>query len=126
MSSPSLSARGTRAFGPSLTQVTLWQLALLVAFVAVAIADIRAYGVHEPTLLALAAAGYAGFALLCWLVWHAVQRFRVRVGTVPLVAGYVAVMGAVFLAAVAIYLVIEYAYLTGGFDGLSRTWFVLS
>lgn len=124
MSSPTLSARGVRGLGSSLARFTIWQLSLLVAFVAVAIADIRAYGLREPALLGLAAAGYAAFAGLCWLIWHGLQRFRDRLGAVPLFAVYATVMGAIFLAAVVIYLVAEYAYLTGALAGWSPSFWV--
>jgi hypothetical protein len=113
MGASSTSIRGLRASGGSLTQVKLWQLAVLVAFAAVALVDIKDHGRREPALVGLAAAGYAAYGLLCWLGWHGLRRFQQRLGVVPLAACYVGLMGMVFLAAVIIYLLVEYVYLGG-------------
>ena len=113
MVAPSMSARSLASRAGSLVQLKLWQLAVLVAFVAIAIADIQAHGHHDPFLIGLAAAGYASYGLLCWLAWHGLGRLRGRLGVVPLAACYAALMGAVFLTAVIVYLLIEYVYLVG-------------
>jgi hypothetical protein len=97
----------------SLFQIQLWQLALLVMFVAIAIVDIQNHRRTEPALVLLAAAGYAGFGVVCWLCWHVLRRLRPRMGTIALAAVYVPAMGGLFLAAVVTYLVIEYFYLGG-------------
>ena len=97
----------------SLLRIQLWQLALLVAFVAIAIVDIQDHGRHEPVLIALAAVGYAIFGLVCWLGWHVMRPFQRRLGAVGAAAVYVVAMGGLFLAAVVSYLVIEYVYLGG-------------
>ncbi len=111
MSSRALSGPSGRRISP-LLQFRVWQFGLLVAFTAIAIVDIQGY-CREPRLIALASAGYAGYALLCWLLWHGLRRFERRLGPVMLVSVYVVVMGAVFLAATVAYLLIEYVYLVG-------------
>jgi hypothetical protein len=93
--------------------VHIWQLALLVAYVAVAIVDIQDHGRKELPLIFLASGGYAAFGLFCWLSWHALRYLQRRLGPVLLVAVYAFAMGGVFLAATVAYLVIEYFYLGG-------------
>jgi len=95
-----------------LLQFRVWQFGLLVALAAIAIVDVKDY-CREPRLIALALAGYAGYALLCWLLWHGLRRFAGRLGPVMLVSVYVVLMGAVFLAATVTYLLIEYVYRGG-------------
>ncbi len=111
MSSRALSIQSGRRISP-LLQFRVWQFGLLVALTAIAIVDIKGY-CREPRLIALAAFGYAGYALLCWFLWHAIHRFESRLGSVLVVAVYALVMGALFLAATVVYLVIEYFYLVG-------------
>jgi hypothetical protein len=111
MSSRALSAASGRQTSP-LLQFRVWQFGLLVALTAIAIVDIQGY-CREPRLIALASAGYAGYALLCWLLWHGLRRFERRLGPVMLLSAYVVVMGAVFLAATVAYLLMEYFYLGG-------------
>ena len=111
MSSRALSGPSGRRISP-LLQFRVWQFGLLVALTAIAIVDIKGY-CREPRLIALASAGYAGYVLLCWLLWHGLHRFERRLGPVMLVSAYVALMGAVFLAATVAYLLIEYVYLGG-------------
>jgi len=111
MSQRATSVRSGRRISP-LLQFRFWQFGLLVALTAIAIVDIKGY-CREPRLIALASAGYAGYALLCWLLWDALRRFERRLGPVMLVAAYVIMMGAVFLAATVAYLLIEYVYLGG-------------
>jgi len=112
MPSHFLSVQGRRI--SPLLQFRVWQFGLLVALTAIAIVDIRGY-CREPRLIVLASAGYAGYVLLCWLLWHGLRRFERRLGPVLLVSAYVVVMGAVFLAATVAYLLIEYVYLGGRF-----------
>ena len=97
----------------SLLQIQLWQLAILVVYVAVAIVDIQDHGRREPVLVALASLGYAAFGLVCWLGWHAMRRVHRRLGTIVAATVYVISMGGLFFAAVVAYLVIEYVYLGG-------------
>ena len=111
MSSRGLSVRSGRRISP-LLQCRVWQFGLHVALTAIAIVDIQGY-CREPRLIALASAGYAGYALLCWLLWHAIRRFESRPGSVLVVAVYAVAMGELFLAATVAYLVIEYFYLVG-------------
>jgi hypothetical protein len=77
-----------------LLQFRFWQFGLLVALTAIAIVDIQGY-CREPRLIALASAGYVGYALLCWLLWHAIRRFESRLGSVLVVAVYAVATGAV-------------------------------
>src|SRR5271166_2192525 len=109
MSLRATSVRSGRRISP-LLQFRFWHFGLLVALPA--IADIQGY-CREPKLIALASAGYAGYALLCWLLWHAIRRFESRLGSVLVVAIYAVAMGELFLAATVAYLVIEYFYLGG-------------
>ncbi len=94
-------------------QFKVWQLALLVVLVAVAITDIENHGRREPALVALAAVGYAAYFLLVWLSWLCVRRFEPRLGRTLLVGLYMSAMAALFLIATVAYLVIEYTYLFG-------------
>jgi hypothetical protein len=96
-----------------LLQFRLWHLALLVVYVAIAIVDIQDNRRTEPALIALAAVGFAGYAVTCWLAWHGMRRLKHRYGLLPAVIGYIVAMAALFLAATVIYLVLEYAYVTG-------------
>jgi len=93
-------------------QFRFWQFGLLVALTAIAIVDIQGY-CREPRLIALASAGYAGYALPCWLLRHAIRRFESRLGSVLVVAVYAVAMGGLFLAATVAFLVFEYFYLGG-------------
>ena len=111
MSSRALPVPSGRRISP-LLQFRVWQFGMLVALTAIAVVDIRSY-CREPRLIALASAGYAGYALLCWLLWHAIHRFESRLGSVLVVAVYAVAMGGLFLAATVAYLIIEYAYHCG-------------
>ena len=112
MSPQALSFRTWNRTSP-LLQMKLWHLGLLVAFVAIAIADIQDHGRREPALIALAAAGYAGYVLICWLSWHGFRRFESRLGSVLVIAVYAVAMGGLFLAATVAYLLVEFFYLGG-------------
>ena len=110
MSASALPAPSRRRISP-LLQFRVWHFGLLVAFTAIAIVDIQGYCQKETALIALAAGGYAAYALLCWLIWHAMHRFERRLGSVVLVAAYAVSMGALFLASTIAYLLMEYFYL---------------
>jgi hypothetical protein len=112
MSPHTLSFRAWHRTSP-LLQMRLWHLAVLVALVAIAIADIQDHGRKEPALILLASVGYAAFGLSCWLCWHAARRFESRLGPVVLAAVYTSAMGGLFLAATVAYLLVEYFYLGG-------------
>jgi hypothetical protein len=96
-------------------QWPIWGLMLAVVFVAIAIADIQSLRRTEPVLVALAAAGYAGYGLLCWLAWRIMGRCRSRLGGVPTLILYMVTMGCLFVVATVVYLILEYAYLRGYF-----------
>ena len=105
-SSPDVVARGG---------FKLWHLILLVAFVAIAIADIQDHRRTEPFLIGLAAVGFAGYAVLAWLVWKIAHRFQSKFKPVVLLGLYLATMAGLFLVATVVYLLIEHAYLDGQF-----------
>jgi hypothetical protein len=109
MSPRSLSVRSGRRISP-LLQFRFWHFGLLVALTAIAIVDIQGYCRKEPRLIALASAGYAGYALLCWLLWHVLRRFERRLGPMLVFAIYVITVGSLFMAATVAYLLIEYFY----------------
>jgi hypothetical protein len=97
-------------------QPRIWHLSLLVLFVAIAIADIQDQRMHEPFLIALAAGGFVLYGLIGWLGWSAARRrFASRVGPLWLFVIYAIAMGALFLLATVIYLVLEHVYRVGGF-----------
>ena len=111
-------APGTHA--TSRFQLRVWHLALLVLYVAIATVDIRDQTRREPFLMALATAGFAGYALLGWLGWGRFRRLESRLGASATLVLYMVAMAALFLVATAVYLVLEYAYVTGGFHKLGR------
>jgi len=99
---------------PNWYRPRIWHLSLLVLFVAIAIADIKDQRVHEPFLIALAAGGFLLYGLIGWLGWWiARRRLGSRLGPLWLFAIYAIAMGALFLVATAIYLVIEHVYRVG-------------
>jgi hypothetical protein len=93
-----------------LAQLRVWHLSLLVLYTAIAIADIRHQHVVEPVLVALAASGFAGYALLAWLGWRTACRFASRIGSLAVTILYLVAMAALFLLATIVYLTIEHAY----------------
>ena len=111
MSSRTLPASSARRVSP-LLQFRVWQFGLLLVFTAIAIVDIKGY-CREPRLVPLASAGYAGYAALCWLLWHNIRRFESRLGTVLTLGVYVFLMGGLFLAGTVTYLIIEFVYMAG-------------
>ena len=95
-------------------QPRIWHLSLVVLFVAIAIVQIQDQRVHEPFLVALAAGGFLLYGLIGWVGWRAARsRLGSRLGPLWLFAIYAIAMGALFLVATAVYLVIEYAYRNG-------------
>ena len=91
----------------------VWHLVLLVAFVAIAIANIQDQRIREPKLIAIAAGGFVLYGVLGWLGWRVAQRVEPRVGARAALILYLVAMAALFLAATAVYLVVEYAYRNG-------------
>ena len=97
-------------------QPRIWHLALLVLFVAMAIVQIQDQRVHEPTLIALAAGGFVLYAILGAIGWRiARRRLESRLRPMLLFLLYAIAMGALFLVATVIYLVIEHVYRNGRF-----------
>ena len=94
-------------------QMKVWHLALLVLVVALAIVDIQDHARSDPLLVALAAAGYAGYFMIVWLSWLYVRRFEVVLGLPILLGIFMTATATLFLMATIIYIVIEYAYLVG-------------
>ena len=94
-------------------QVRIWHLALLVVYVAVAIVDIQDNRRNEPALIALAAGGFAAYALVGWLSWHCMRRLEHRLGLLAVAIIYMVAMATLFLTATVVYLLMEYAYLRG-------------
>lgn len=95
-----------------LAQVRVWHLGLLVAFVAVAIVNIQDQRVQEPALIGLASAGFVLYGLIGWLGWRFSRRFAARLGSTPRLVLYLVAMSGFFLAATAVYLVLEFQYTT--------------
>jgi hypothetical protein len=98
---------------PNWAQLRIWHLALLVLFVAIAIADIQDQRMHEPALIALAAGGFLLYGLMGWAGWWASRRFAARLGPILLFLLYSVAMAGLFLVATVIYLVIEHVYRVG-------------
>jgi hypothetical protein len=95
----------------SLLQLRIWNLAVLVVFVAIAIVDIQDQRPAEPALFALALAGYAALGLILWTGWHLIHRLEARLGSMVAVLVYLVAMGSIYLIATVIYLMAEHAYL---------------
>jgi hypothetical protein len=97
----------------SWAQLRIWHLALLVLFVAIAIADLQAQRISEPTLIALAAVGLVAYGLIGWMGWWGARRFEARLGPTLLFILYSVAMAGLFLVATVIYLVIAHVYRGG-------------
>ena len=98
---------------PSWAQPRIWHLALLVLFVAIAVADIQDQRMHEPALIALAAGGFLLYGLIGWAGWWTSRRFTARLGPLLVFLLYAVAMAALFLVATVIYLIIEHFYRVG-------------
>jgi hypothetical protein len=95
----------------SLLRFQIRHLAVLVLLVAVAITDIRSHRPQASALVMIAAAGYAGFVMLCWLIWHVVQRYERQLGRLLATLVYAVTMSVIFMVATLTYLLIESWYL---------------
>jgi hypothetical protein len=111
---PSTGSLAPATYAAPRFQLRVWHLGLLVFYAAIATADTLDHTRREPILTALASAGFAGYAVLVWLGWCLFRRLETRLGATTTLALYVVAMAAFFLVATAAYLVVEYAYLTGG------------
>ena len=99
----------------ALLQFRIWQITLLVAFVAIAIVEIQQQRTTEPNLILLAVAGFAVYGLIVWVGWHCVKRWEGRIGSMLAISVYVVAMGILYLVATIVYLVVEYEYRGGRF-----------
>ncbi len=91
----------------------VWHLMLLAAYVAIAIVDIQDHRVNDPVLIALACAGFAGYALLGGFGWLLARRLEPRIGALKTLILFMVAMGGLFLVATVVYLVVEYWYVAG-------------
>jgi hypothetical protein len=96
-------------------QFRIWNFAVLVAYVAIAIVDIQDQRRHETALIILASAGYAAYGLIVWTAWHGIRRLEARLGLMVAVLLYLVSMAAFYWVATNLYLVAEDAFLRGGF-----------
>ena len=97
-----------------LGQLRVWHLALLVLFVAIAIANIQDQRPPTPGLVALAASGFVLYGLLGWAGWRFARRFEARLGSTLLLVLYLAAMAGLFLVATLVYVAVEVYETTGG------------
>ena len=98
-----------------LLRFRIWNLALLVVYVAIAIVEIKDQGRNEPALIALASAGFTLYALIVWVGWHYIRHLETRLGSMQAVILYLITMGALYLVATILYLLAEYVFLGGRF-----------
>ncbi len=96
-----------------LGQLRVWHLALLVLFVAVAIANIQDQRPPTQGLVALAASGFVLYGFLGWAGWRISRRFEARIGSTLLLVLYLAAMAMLFLVATFVYVAVE-VYITTG------------
>jgi xanthine/uracil permease len=98
---------------PGWAQLRMWQLALVVLFLAIALADIKDQRIREPVLVILAVGGRVLYGLIGWMGWWGVRRFEKRLGVALLFSVYSVAMGVLFLIATIIYLIIAHVYRVG-------------
>ena len=96
-----------------LGQLRVWHLALLVLFVAIAIANIQDQRPPTPGLVALAVSGFVLYGFLGWAGWRFAHRFEARLGTTLLLVLYLAAMAMLFLVATLVYVAVEVYTTTG-------------
>ena len=90
-----------------LGQLRVWHLALLVLFVAIAIANIQDQRPPTPGLVALAVSGFVLYGFLGWAGWRLAHRFEDRLGQTLLLVLYLAAMAMLFLVATLAYVAVE-------------------
>lgn len=103
------------ASGSTRPRLKLWHLAVLVAFVAIAIAQIQAQRRTEPALIALAAIGFVGYAVIGVGAWVASRDLEHKHGRLVALVLFLSFMAGLFFVSTLIYLVIEQRYLGVGF-----------
>ena len=96
-----------------LGQLRVWHLALLVLFVAIAIANIQDQRPPTRGLVALAASGFVLYGFLGWAGWRLARCFEDRLGPTLLLVLYLAAMAMLFLVATLVYVAVE-GYTTTG------------
>jgi hypothetical protein len=96
-----------------LVQFRVWHLGLLSLFVAIGIVNIQDQRQSDPTLIALAVAGFVLYGLLGWGAWRLVRRLRSRLGRIAVLALYLVAMTGLFMVATISYLLIEHAFFFG-------------
>jgi predicted lysophospholipase L1 biosynthesis ABC-type transport system permease subunit len=94
-------------------QLQIWHVFVLTALVAIAVVNIQDQRRTEPTLIAVAIAGFVLYTLIGWGTWNLARRFQSRLGTIPIMSLYAAAMSGLFMIATITYLVVEHAYLVG-------------
>jgi hypothetical protein len=95
----------------ALFQFRLWNLTLLVVFVAIAMMEIKNQRRSEPALIGLAAAGFVLYGMIVWLGWHFLRRWESRLGSMLTFIIYAVTMGTIYLVATIFYVLAEYAYI---------------
>jgi hypothetical protein len=90
----------------------IWHLSILVLFVAVAIVNIQDQRIRDRRLIALASAGFLLYGLVAWYGWRFAGRYRAKLGATGLLVLYLMALGAFFMVATVVYVVIEYYVLT--------------
>jgi hypothetical protein len=97
--------------GGSAIRIQVWHTLVLVAFVAVAIANIQDQGRSEPALIAIATGGFVAYGILGGIGWRLAHGASVRFGRLPALIVYFTAMAGLFLVATLVYLAIEEIYL---------------
>lgn len=105
----------TKPPAPPTAGLRVWHLALLIAFVAIAIRNIQDQRRSEPALIALAVLGFVLYGVIGWLAWGFSLRCAGRIGPTPRLILYLVGMASIFLLATMIYLLAEHIYLIGWF-----------
>ncbi len=91
----------------------LWHWAVIVLFVAVAIANIQDQRITNPRLLALAIVGFGGYAILAVLGWKLCRRLEPRLGFLAVLILYLTALGVLFVVASFVYVAISDLYQFG-------------
>ena len=95
-----------------LAGLRVWHLSLLVFYVAIAIVQIQDQRITEPTLIALASAGFLAYGVVGWLIAKRIGR---RSGSATAIVVYSVAMAVFFLVATLAYVAMENHYRMGHF-----------